>query len=149
MFRIRGVDQIQQNPVDAWALYRIGLEFIVTMALLIRLALRRTPWLGSMFRGYVGVLAAFGVIELASSVWSVYPAWTFYKACEYLMDIALLGAVLATVQSVKAYRDLFNWTWMLYGLLLVYHMDGGPVLAAAGLVSQRKERRRGNPGIPA
>ncbi|MGA8184542.1 MAG: O-antigen ligase family protein [Terriglobia bacterium] len=119
VFRIRGVDQIQQNPVDAWALYRIGLEFIVSMALLIRLVLRRTPWLGSMFRGFVGVLAAFGVIELASSVWSVYPAWTFYKACEYLMDIALLGAVLATVQSVKAYRDLFNWTWMLYGLLLV------------------------------
>lgn len=119
VFRIRGVSEIQQNPVDAWALYRIGLEIILTLALLIRLALRRTPWLGSMFRGFVGVLGAFGLVELASSAWSVYPAWTFYKACEYLMDVALLGAVLATVKSVKEYRDLFNWTWMLYGLLLV------------------------------
>lgn len=119
VFRIRGVSQIEQNPVDAWALYRIGLEVIVTLALLIRLALRRTPWLGSMFRGFVGVLAAFALVELASTVWSVYPAWTFYKACEYLMDIAVLGAVLATVRSVKDYRSLFNWTWALYGLLLI------------------------------
>lgn len=119
VFRIRGVGQIEQNPLDAWALYRIGIETILTFALLIRLALRRTPWLGSMFRGYVGVLAAFGLIELASTAWSVYPAWTCYKACEYLMDIALLGAVLATVKSVKEYRTFFNWTWILYGLLLM------------------------------
>jgi O-antigen ligase len=118
VFRIRGVDDIRQNPIDAWALYRIGIELIVTAALFIRLALRRTPWLGSMFRGYVGVIAAFGVVELASTVWSVYPTWTLYKSCEYLLDIALLGAILATVQSVKAYQTLFNWTWMLYGMLL-------------------------------
>ncbi|TAM84358.1 MAG: O-antigen ligase family protein [Acidobacteria bacterium] len=118
VFRVRGVDDIRQNPIDAWALYRIGIELIVVAALFIRLALRRTPWLGSMFRGFVGVIAAFGVVDLASTVWSVYPTWTLYKACEYLLDIALLGAILATVQSVKEYRTLFNWTWMLYGMLL-------------------------------
>ena len=119
VFRIRGVNQIEQSPVDAWALYRISIELIVALALFIRLALRRTAWLGSMCRGFVGVLAAFGLVELASTAWSVYPTWTFYKACEYLLDIALLGAILATVRSVKAYRSLFNWTWTLYGLLLL------------------------------
>jgi O-antigen ligase len=119
VFRVRGVNAIEQNPVDAWALYRIGLEMIVTLALFIRLALRTTPWLGSMFRGFVGALTVFGLVELASTAWSVYPAWTFYKACEYLLDIALLAAVLATIQSVESYKQFFNWTWTLYGLLLL------------------------------
>ena len=119
VFRVRGVDQIEQNPVDAWALYRIGLELIVATALGIRLALRRTPWFGSMFRGLLGAITAFGLVELASTAWSVYPAWTFYKACEYLLDIALLAAVLATIRSVKDYKHFFNWTWTLYGLLLL------------------------------
>lgn len=119
VFRIRGVGDIKENPIDAWALYRMGVELIVAAALFIRLALRRTPWLGSMFRGLVGVIAAFGVVELASTVWSVYPSWTFYKACEYLLDIAVLGAILATVKSVKAYQTVFNWTWTLYGTLLL------------------------------
>src|SRR5690242_16286634 len=52
VFRIRGVGDIKENPIDAWALYRMGVELIVAAALFIRLALRRTPWLGSMFRGF-------------------------------------------------------------------------------------------------
>jgi O-antigen ligase len=119
VFRIRGVNAIEQNPVDAWALYRIGLEVIVTLTLLIRLALRRTAWLGAMFRGFLGALTAFALVELTSTVWSVYPVWTFYKSCEYLLDVALLAAVLATIQSVESYKHFFNWTWVLYGLLLV------------------------------
>lgn len=119
VFRVRGVNQIEQDPIDAWALYRIGLELIVATALFIRLALRRTPWFGSMFRGLVGAITAFGLVELVSTAWSVYPAWTFYKSCEYLLDIALLAAVLATIRSVKNYKHFFNWTWTLYGLLLL------------------------------
>jgi O-antigen ligase len=118
VFRVRGANQIEQNPVDAWALYRMGLELIVASVLAVRLVMRRTLWLGSMFRGFVGVIALFGMVELASTAWSVFPAWTFYKSCEYLLDIALLAAVLATVRAVKSYKDLFNWTWTLYGLLL-------------------------------
>jgi len=119
VFRVRGANQIERNPVDAWAMYRIGLELIVASVLLIRLALRRTLWFGSMFRGFVGVITLFGTVELASTVWSVFPAWTSYKSFEYLLDIALLAAILATVRSVKSYKDFFNWTWTLYGLLLL------------------------------
>ena|GEM_PF-724446 len=119
VFRVRGVNEIQESPIDAWALYRIGLEAIVTLALLTRLALRRTEWFGSMFRGFIGVLAAFGLIELASTIWSVFPAWTLYKSCEYLLDVALLAAIVATLKSVEDCRHFFNWTWTLYGLLLI------------------------------
>ena len=119
VFRVRGANQIEESPVDAWALYRIALEAIVTLSLLVRLALRRTEWFGSMFRGFTGVLAAFGLIELASTAWSVFPAWTLYKSCEYLLDVALLAAVVATLKSVEDYRHFFNWTWTLYGLLLI------------------------------
>ncbi len=119
VFRVRGAGDIQQNPVDAWAVYRIGIEVLVCAILFLRLALRRTSWFGSMFRGFVGILSAFGVVELASSAWSVYPAWTLYKSSEFLLDVSLLAAVLATVQSAESYKDLFDCTWMLYGLLLV------------------------------
>lgn len=118
VFRVRGANQIEQSPIDAWGLYRIGLELIVAGVLFLRLALRRTLWLGSMFRGFVGLIALFGLVELASTAWSVFPAWTFYKSCEYLLDIALLAAIVATVRSLKSYRSLFNWTWLLYGMLL-------------------------------
>ena len=119
VFRVRGVGDIRQDPLDAWAIYRVALELIVASVLTVRLALRRTPWFGSMFRGFVGVIAAFGLVELASAVWSVYPSWTLYKSCEYLLDVALLAAILATIESVEDYRHFFNWTWALYGFLLL------------------------------
>ncbi len=119
VFRIRSVNQIDTNPLDAWALYRVGLELIVGGILLIRLALRRPPWLGGMFRGFVGMLTLFSLVCLASSVWSVFPAWTFYKSCEYLLDLALLAAILETVSSPETYESLFNWTWAFYGTLLL------------------------------
>jgi O-antigen ligase len=119
VFRVRGVNQIEQTPVDAWAMYRIGLELIVAAALFIRLALRRTPWLGSTFRGLLGALTIFGLVELASTMWSVFPSWTFYKSCEFLLDLAVLAAILITVRSVESYKHFFNWTWALYGFLLL------------------------------
>jgi hypothetical protein len=119
VFRVRGAEDIHQDPVDAWAVYRIILEFVVGSILFMRLALRRTSWIGSLFRGFTGVLACFAFVQLASTMWSVFPAWTFYKSCEYLGDVALLAAILATIHSIEDYKDLFDWTWTLYGLLLL------------------------------
>lgn len=119
VFRIRNVNQIDTNPLDAWALYRVALELIVGAVLFTRLALRHPPWLSSMFRGFLGALTVFSLVCLASSVWSVFPAWTFYKSCEYLLGLALLAAILETVSSSVTYESLFNWTWAFYGGLLV------------------------------
>jgi O-antigen ligase len=119
VFRRRSVNQIDSNLLDAWAIYRIALDFIVGAILFTRLALRRPPFWGSMFRGYLGVMTLFAVICLVSTVWSVYPSWTLFKSIEYLMALALLAAILETVTSVSDFRSLFNWTWALYGFLLI------------------------------
>jgi O-antigen ligase len=36
-----------------------------------------------------------------------------------LVDVVLLAAILETVRSADAFETLFNWTWTLYGLLLI------------------------------
>lgn len=119
VFRQRSVNQIDSNPLDAWALYRVSLDLIVGTILFTRLALRRPPFWGSMFRGFLGIMTLFAVICIVSTVWSVYPAWTLFKSLEYLMALALLAAILETVRSVKDFKSLFNWTWALYGFLLL------------------------------
>lgn len=118
-FRIRGVSDIASEPLDAWAVFRIAIDILVAFVLLVRLTLRRTHWPSSMARGVVGVLTVYGLVCLASTAWSVNPPWTVYKSWEYLIDIALLAAILESVDSTEDFRGLFNWTWTLYGLLLL------------------------------
>jgi len=119
VFRIRSASEIISDPVDAWAGFRIGMDTLVAFILLGRLAVRRTNWVGSMLRGVVGAITVFGLVCLASTFWSVFPAWTLYKSGEYLIDVALLAAIVETVESVEEYRRFFNWTWALYGVLLL------------------------------
>lgn len=118
-FRIRGASEIASDPLDAWAVFRITIDMLVAFVLLARLTLRRTHWLGSMLRGVVGALTVYGMVCLASTVWSVFPPWTLYKSWEYLIDIALLAAILESAHSTEDFRSLFNWTWTLYGVLLL------------------------------
>ncbi|MGD0009164.1 MAG: O-antigen ligase family protein [Terriglobia bacterium] len=119
VFRQRTDKDIRGSPIDAAALYRIALVGITATVLAARLAVKRPPWLGSLFRGLVGALMCYCGISVISTLWSVYPAWTLYKSLEYLVDVALLAAILATVCSAREYDNLFNLTWALYGLLLM------------------------------
>ncbi len=136
VFRVRGVQGISENPMDAWAVYRVVVESVVALILLTRLALRRTEWTAYLLHGLVGWLLAYGLICLASSVWSVFPSWTLYKSVEYLVDIALIAAVVATVQSAEGYKSLLDWTWLLYGLLLVTVWVGAAVWPEKGLYAR-------------
>jgi len=119
VFRARDLTTIRQTPVNAWALYRIVLVSLAGLALAARLALRRPNWLPSLFRGLLGALAVYGMVSLASTLWSVYPAWTFYKALEYLVDLAVIAAVLAAAPSTESYKSFMDWTWFIFGGLLV------------------------------
>ncbi len=119
VFRQRSVSQIETNLLDAWAIYRVSLDLIVGVILFTRLALRRPPFGGSMFQGFLGAMTVFAFVCMVSSVWSVFPAWTLFKSVEYLLSLALLAAILETAKSVQDFKSLFNWTWVLYGLLLV------------------------------
>jgi hypothetical protein len=118
VFRLRDINEINDNPVDAWAMYRLALEMLVAFVLAVRLIQRRTPWHGALFRGLLGVLAVYLFVCLTSVVWSVKPAWTLVKSLEYTLDVAVLASVLVSVTSSEEYEWFLNWTWALLGVLL-------------------------------
>jgi O-antigen ligase len=119
VFRIRDIDTIHKSALDGWAGWRIGLMALVALVLLSRLASRRTDWAAALLRGLPAGIFLCGVTSLISTLWSVYPLWTLYKSIEYLIDVALLAAVVTAVRTVEEIKSLFDWTWLLYGLLLL------------------------------
>lgn len=143
VFRVRSDSAIEKNPVDLWAVYRVALVSIVAASLVIRVVPRHTSWLNSLFRGLVGALSIYAAVSVASTIWSVYPAWTLYRSLEYWVDVATLAAVLTAVRSAETYRVFLNWTWTLFGLILACVWLGTlvwPTLAlqpCAGLLSVR------------
>ena len=124
VFRVRDVHDAKAVPIDAWALLRLLPEALVGLVLISRLLSGRTPWLQPLFRGLVGALAIYSLVSVVSTAWSVYPTWTLYKSCEYLLDVILLAAVLATVSSEENFKSLFDWTWLIYGLGLIWVWAG-------------------------
>jgi O-antigen ligase len=133
VIRLRDVQGLQNNPLDAAALYRVVLVGITALTLTIRLVLRRTKWMSSMFRGLVGIMAVYALMCVLSTLWSVNAPFTFYKSLEYLDDVALLAAILVTVNSIKSFETLFDWTWVLIGLLVVSAWIEAPIWPAEAL----------------
>lgn len=140
VFRLRSASDIASNPLDGWAIFRVVVDMVVAFILLARLALRRTHWVGSMLRGVVGAITVFGLVGVVSTVWSVFPPWTLYKSCEYLIDIALVAAILESIDTTEEYRSLFNWTWAIYGLLLVTVWLGAVLWPQDALFGQTVQR---------
>jgi hypothetical protein len=119
VFRIRDVGMGRGNLVDSWALLRILPEGFVSLALITRLILRKPNWLGSLFRGIPGALAIYCLVSLASCAWSVNAPWTAYKSLEFLADVSLLAAVVASSEGFITWENLVHWTLAFYGLSLV------------------------------
>lgn len=118
VFRIRDTDTIQKNPIDLWALYRIALVCFVGYILLIRLALDKTDWTSALFRGSIGLIGGYVLICILSIFWSIQPMWSIYKSLEYLIDLILIAAIVSSAKSIDDYMALFNWTWVLFGILM-------------------------------
>jgi O-antigen ligase len=132
-FRARSAAEISESPVDAFAAYRILCVGIVALILFLRLTLRKTNWLPSLFSGLVGIFILYPLLSLLSTVWSVNPLWTAYKSLEFSVDVSLLAAIVATLQSVTEYRRFINWTWTLLGFLIVTSWIGAFINPAQGL----------------
>jgi O-antigen ligase len=118
VFRIRGRADIQEQPLDAWALFRV---VAVALACLFILALlvRGVRPMDSLYRGFPAILIAFGALGIASTSWSAYPAWTLYKSLEYVVDVAVMATIVSALQSAKDVKAFFDWTWILmFGLLV-------------------------------
>jgi hypothetical protein len=120
VFRVRDVNAAKGEPLDAWSLLRLGPEAIVAGFLIIRLISRRSDWMKSLFQGIIGALATYGLVCTLSSVWSVYHTWTLYKSIEFLLDLSVMAAILASVRNVKQLRSILNWIWALYAVELLW-----------------------------
>jgi len=119
VFRIRDVGAAKANPLDAYAMLRILPEAVVALSLVVRLILKKPNWLGSLFRGIPGAMAIYCLACLASTAWSVNASWTAYKSLEFLADVSLLAAIVASAESWFTYQSLLDWTLTFYGLSLV------------------------------
>ena len=135
VFRARTAADINSSALDAWALYRIGCVFFVGAILFIRLVLRRTQWVPQLFSGYVGLFLSFALVSLLSTLWSLNAPWTLYKSLEFIVDLATLAAVLATLQTVEDYKKLIDWSWLLLGILLLSAWIGAAVDPGEALFS--------------
>src|SRR5579863_3300739 len=136
ILRTRELENIRAQALDPAAVFRISLVAITGFVLMLRLVLRRPAWIGSLFSGLVGVMGVFGLICLASTVWSVNSPWTFYKSAEYLVDVALIATILVVVPSVESYKSLMDWTWVLTGLLILVAWLEAPIWPEEALEGQ-------------
>jgi O-antigen ligase len=85
-------------------------------------------------------LSIYGLVCLASALWSVQPSWTLYKSGEFLLDVTVLAAVLATVDSTETYETFFNWTLILCGIELLWTWMGAVIWPAEALHSTYPDR---------
>jgi O-antigen ligase len=108
------------NPTSIWSFLRMGPELFIAGVLLVRLVRHRPAWSKYLFAGLPGVLALYALMCTTSSLWSAYPTWTAYKSTEYLLDIAVLAAGLASIRSLEDYESLFNWTWTIFAVELAW-----------------------------
>ncbi len=119
VFRIRDVGEAKANPLDAYAMIRILPEAFVSLTLIVRLILKKPNWLGALFRGIPGAMAIYCLVCLATTAWSVNASWTAYKSLEFLADVSLLAAIVASAEGFFTYKNLVDWTLTFYGLSLV------------------------------
>src|SRR5258706_6618870 len=119
VFRIRDVGAAKANPLDAYAMTRVLPELFVALALIVRLLLKKPNWLRALFTGIPGAMAVYCLVCVASSAWSVNASWTAYKSLEFLADVSLLAAIVASADCALTYQSLPDWTLTFYGLSLV------------------------------
>ncbi len=119
VFRIRDVSEAKANPLDAYAMLRILPEAFVSLTLIVRLILKKPNWLGALFRGIPGAMAVYCLVCLATTAWSVNASWTAYKSLEFLADVSLLAAIVASAEGFFTYKNLVDWTLTFYGLSLL------------------------------
>jgi len=118
VFRIRDVGAAKADPLDAYAMLRVLPEAFVALALIVRLLLKKPNWMRALFTGIPGAMAIYCLVCVASTAWSVNASWTAYKSLEFLADVALLAAIVASADSSLTYQNLLDWTLTFYGLSL-------------------------------
>lgn len=117
--RVRTTDAAADSPLDPAAAMRIGLVGLTGFGLLLAMAFGKIDLLAAMSRGFFLPLLFFNLANIVSTLWSINPGWTLYKSLEHTVDTMLIAVIVAHLQTTAAYKRLFDWTWLLSGLLLL------------------------------
>src|SRR5271170_6852052 len=132
VFRIREVQQIESNPLDASALVRIFFAALVAAVLIVRLFRGQSLWLRAQFQGLFGWLMMFALLSFISTFWSVKPTWSLYKSVEFSIDLALYAAIVLYALAAENYEPVLNWVYTLMALIIVSAWIGAIVDPADG-----------------
>jgi O-antigen ligase len=138
VFRIRDAADAQSLPIDGYAMLRLLPEAIVGLLLLGRFLRAGSSLRRSSLQGLAGALSIYSLVCITSALWSVQGSWTVYKSAEYLLDVTVLAAVLATDASTETYESFFNWTLILYGVELLWTWMGAVIWPAEALHSAER-----------
>ncbi|MDZ4064202.1 MAG: O-antigen ligase family protein [Coriobacteriia bacterium] len=117
-WRVRDVSAIYSEPVDTAALVRIGLVAIVGLIAVLSTFRSGSRLIDSLTKGAVGILAAYAVFGVVSTLWSVFPAWSLYKSTEYLVDVAVAALILTELRDVRDTKAFADITWLMLGALV-------------------------------
>ena len=122
VFRIREVQQIESNPLDASAVGPYLLCGPRCSVLIARLFRGQSLWLRAQFQGLFGWLMMFALLSLISTFWSVKPTWSLYKSVEFSIDLALYAAIVLYALAVENYEPVLNWVYTLMALIYSFCM---------------------------
>src|SRR5271166_3398500 len=120
VWEVRTAASYRESPLSAWSILRLGPEFAIGMYFLYLLGTGRLKWVSSLFKGIPGVLAAYCLFSALTSIWSVFPPWTLFKSIEYMLDVAVMAAILCVVNTTEDYKTILDWTWTIYAVELVW-----------------------------
>jgi O-antigen ligase len=119
VWRVRASASAAQNPLDTSGALRVGLVSLAACVLVAVVATRRIPLTPILTSPVFLLLLAFDIGNLLSTIWSVYPLWTLYRAIEFSIDTLAVAAVAASHRSAASYRQVLTWAWLLSGFVLV------------------------------
>src|SRR5580698_4245566 len=114
VFEVRTMASYQNGLLDSWSVLRLGPELLIGLYLLYCVGTGKVKWFSSMFRGVLGALAFYCVFCIVSSIWSVFPPWTLFKSVEYMMDVAVVAAIVCSVSDAEEYKTILDWTWAIF-----------------------------------
>ncbi len=117
VFRFRGVRDIEIQVIDVWAFYRIILVVLVGSILMV-IALRINV-LRTMFCSPLRYFFLLALWQIVSVLWSMFPAWSLYRAVEYTINVFLIAFITVKLKDFNLWRRFLNFIWIIVLILLL------------------------------
>lgn len=133
VWEVRTLADYQRSVLGAYAILRIGPEFLIGMYFLYLMGTGRVKWVSSLFRGIPGVLAAYCLFCATTSIWSVFGPWTLFKSLEYMLDVSVIAALLCVASTSEELKTFLDWTWTIFVIELVWCVMQIPIFPGQAL----------------